>query len=183
MIFSDNGREFDNKVIKELLAKWKECRLVHGKPRHSQSQGSVERANQDVRNMLISWMKTENRTDWSEGLDDVQINKNRSLHKGIARSPYEAMFGKKAEIGISTSALPQEILEKIETEEQLEEALKQLEGKSEADDEENEATAEKSVALNLHDSNEELIVSDNILDQDDDNDDDSEFAVSAKIHK
>lgn len=45
---SDNGREFANKVIKELVSKWPECKIVHGKPRHSQSQGSVERANRDI---------------------------------------------------------------------------------------------------------------------------------------
>ncbi|XP_064120281.1 SCAN domain-containing protein 3-like [Macrobrachium nipponense] len=40
---SVNGREFSNKVIKEVLAMWPECKLVHGKPRYSQSQ-AVERA-------------------------------------------------------------------------------------------------------------------------------------------
>jgi IS30 family transposase len=45
---SDNGREFVNKVVTEVVARWPACKIVHGKPRHSQSQGSVERANRDV---------------------------------------------------------------------------------------------------------------------------------------
>ncbi|XP_071055094.1 KRAB-A domain-containing protein 2-like [Onthophagus taurus] len=53
---SDNGREFCNRIIEELKSLWPELKLVHGKPRHSQSQGSVERANQDVENMLTTWM-------------------------------------------------------------------------------------------------------------------------------
>ena len=31
---------------------WPGSKLFHGKPRHSQSQGSVERANKDVEAML-----------------------------------------------------------------------------------------------------------------------------------
>jgi len=42
---SDNGREFVNKIISELFTMWKDLKIVHGKPRHSQSQGSVKRAN------------------------------------------------------------------------------------------------------------------------------------------
>lgn len=39
---SDNGREFVNRIIEELCSMWSELKIVHGKPRHSQSQGSVE---------------------------------------------------------------------------------------------------------------------------------------------
>jgi len=45
---SDNDREFANKIIQNLADMWPGMKLVHGKPRHSQSQGSVERSNQDV---------------------------------------------------------------------------------------------------------------------------------------
>ena len=65
---SDNGREFVNKIIKDLKEMWDTLKIIHGKPRHSQSQGSVERANQDIQNMLITWMKTNNCKSWSEGL-------------------------------------------------------------------------------------------------------------------
>ena len=51
---SDNGSEFTAFVIRELKKLWPELRLVHGKPRHPQSQGSVERANSDIKDMLIS---------------------------------------------------------------------------------------------------------------------------------
>ncbi|XP_020298040.1 KRAB-A domain-containing protein 2-like [Pseudomyrmex gracilis] len=44
----DNGREFTNKIIEEVCGMWNELKIVHGKPRHSQSQGSVECANQDI---------------------------------------------------------------------------------------------------------------------------------------
>ena len=34
---SDNGREFANSVITELSAMWDDLKIVHRKPRHSQS--------------------------------------------------------------------------------------------------------------------------------------------------
>jgi hypothetical protein len=48
LLQSDNGREFCNQVVRNLLKWWPECRIVNGRPRHSQSQGSVERANLDI---------------------------------------------------------------------------------------------------------------------------------------
>jgi len=55
---SDNGREFANQIVSSLKDLFKpELKIVHGKPRHSQSQGSVERANQDIENMLTTWIQ------------------------------------------------------------------------------------------------------------------------------
>jgi hypothetical protein len=57
-----------------------------------QSQGSVERSNQDVRDMLVAWMSDSNTKTWSEGLRFVQSKKTRTLHSGIKTSPYEAVW-------------------------------------------------------------------------------------------
>ena len=35
---SDNSREFANKIMQNLVDMWPAMELVHGKPRHSQSQ-------------------------------------------------------------------------------------------------------------------------------------------------
>ncbi|XP_030750998.1 KRAB-A domain-containing protein 2-like [Sitophilus oryzae] len=113
---SDNGREFANRIIKNLAEMWTGLKLVHRKPRHSQSQGSVERSNQDVRDMLVTWLADQHTTKWSERLRFVQSNKNRS---GIMKSPYEAMFGAPQKIGLKDSSLPEELLSNIETEEEL----------------------------------------------------------------
>ena len=118
---SDNGREFCNQVIEEICAMWDGLKIVHGKPRHSQSQGSVERANQDVENMLSSWLLDNNTAHWVEGLRFVQFMKNRAYHQGIKRSPYEAMFGMPAKVGLKSSILPDDV--EINTEEELEELL------------------------------------------------------------
>ncbi|XP_045451043.1 KRAB-A domain-containing protein 2-like [Melitaea cinxia] len=80
---SDNGREFVNNVISELA-------------RHSQSQGSVERANQDIENMIGSWMNDNVSTKWSE----------------------------EPRVGLSTSPLPQEIINDIQDEDDLRKVIK-----------------------------------------------------------
>ncbi|XP_068203585.1 KRAB-A domain-containing protein 2-like [Palaemon carinicauda] len=49
--------------------------------------------------------------------------KNTRFHSGIGRTPYEAMYGEKAHLGISTVNIPEKIMEGMETEEQLVEAL------------------------------------------------------------
>lgn len=123
---SDNGREFCNRVIEELKTSWPELKLVHGKPRHSQSQGSVERANQDVENMLTTWMLENETEHWSQGLRFIQFMKNTSLHSGIKRSPYEAMFGGKPKIGLKTSNIPLEAMNSVTTEEDLENVIKSI---------------------------------------------------------
>lgn len=103
----------------ELASLWPELKIVHGKPRHSQSQGSVERANQDIENMIGSWMKDNVSTKWSEGLRYVQFMKNRAYHSGIKQSPYMALFRMEPRVGHSSSSLPQEIINDIQDEEDL----------------------------------------------------------------
>ena len=50
---SDNGLEFVNNVVHNLLNFWSDCKVVHGHPRYSQSQGSVERSNLDIQVLKI----------------------------------------------------------------------------------------------------------------------------------
>ncbi len=85
---SDNGREFVADMIKELLKIWKECKIVHGSPRHPQSQGSVERANADVTTMVTQWMEDEKSTRWSYGIHFIAHKKNNQYHEGIKQIPY-----------------------------------------------------------------------------------------------
>ena len=117
---SDNGREFCNAVINSLQEMWPELHIVHGKPRHSQSQGSVERANQDIENMIFTWMSDHGSTKWSAAIRFVRFMKNRSFHAGIKRSPYEAVFGCHPKVGLDVLALPEVVLKTLRTEEELE---------------------------------------------------------------
>ncbi|XP_072945366.1 KRAB-A domain-containing protein 2-like [Epargyreus clarus] len=100
---------------------WPELSIVYGKPRHSQSQGSVERANQHVQQILFAWMEDNKTNRWSEGLRFCQLKKNCAYHHGIKQSPFEVMFGRKAHVGIET--LPDSIKKVLQTEEELENAI------------------------------------------------------------
>ena len=53
------------------------------------------------------------------GIKFIQFQKNSSLHSGIKRSPYAAMFGCEAKVGLTSSPLPHEVLDRIQNEEDL----------------------------------------------------------------
>ena len=73
---SDNGREFVNEVVKETLSLWSgEVTIINGRPRHSQSQGLVEKGNHAVE-MQLQAMKCEWKGSgcppWVEWLPRIQ---------------------------------------------------------------------------------------------------------------
>ena len=91
-------------------------KIVYGKPRHSQSQGSVIKcANRDIEDMLMTWLQSNSTTHW--GLRFVQTVKKRAYHEGIKCSPYEAMFGQPMKVGLKTSNLPDDAINDIFAEE------------------------------------------------------------------
>ncbi|CAK9292081.1 unnamed protein product [Gordionus sp. m RMFG-2023] len=98
ILHTDNGREFKNETIQNIVEMWPGCKMVHGRPRHSQSQGSVERANKDIMNKLRCFLHDNKTTCWANALGTIQFQKNISYHRGIKSSPYEVMFGHKPNI-------------------------------------------------------------------------------------
>jgi hypothetical protein len=169
---SDNSREFVNNVLSILKEYWPTLKIVHGKPCHSQSQGSVKRANQAIQNMLCTWMQDKKTDHWSEGLRFVQL-KNRAYHSGIKRTPYEAVFGCKAKVDLTTSSLPQDVLQDIQ-EEQLEKIIESVQTVQE--DKTNHPMQEKEpVAQNM----DEIVVDDGRNQYDDEDMFTKEASISA----
>ena len=116
---SDNGSEFTAHIISELKLLWTDLLLVLGKPRHPHSQGSVERLNCDVKDILTAWLGDNHSKDWPSGLRFVQFQKNSSYHSGIKQSPYKALFGIEPRIGLRSNILPLEVTKYMESEEEL----------------------------------------------------------------
>jgi len=71
---SDNGWEFVNKLIEEVIATWPgQMQLVSGRPRHPQSQGLVEQAHYTLERMMsarISESGTK-QPPWSDWLPHI----------------------------------------------------------------------------------------------------------------
>ncbi|KAL5475273.1 hypothetical protein EMCRGX_G027353 [Ephydatia muelleri] len=94
---SDNGREFVNEIVKEVVRSWPgEVVIINGRPRHSQSQGLVEKGNHLVE-MQIQSMKNEWKESgdvpWSDWLARIQYNLNTQVCRTLKKSPYEVVFG------------------------------------------------------------------------------------------
>lgn len=65
---TDNGRDFTAEVIRELLAMWPDVHIINGRPRHPQSQGLVERANDILQQKVSKWMEDTQRKDWARAV-------------------------------------------------------------------------------------------------------------------
>ena len=52
-------------VITEIRQMWPDLVVVHGKPRHSESQGGIERYNRTVVEKLGNWMKQNKSCAWA----------------------------------------------------------------------------------------------------------------------
>lgn len=61
----DKGREFVTFIMEELKVLWPDLVIVHGKTRYTKSQGSVERANGDLEDMMRAWLNDHSTTEWS----------------------------------------------------------------------------------------------------------------------
>ena len=118
ILHSDNGREFINKVIHQLLDRWhSNIQLVSGRPRHPQSQGVVERAHGTLERKLAAEIvkHKEKSPPWSRWLSRIICKFHRSLmgantvyfsllfidsmntqvHETTGSTPYELVFGQK----------------------------------------------------------------------------------------
>ena len=100
-----------SKVIEDLAGMWKGPHILHKRPRHPQSQGSVERSNHNTKQLLgiltitrsafnfvfvsldlATWIRENSCNKWSQGLPFVQFQKNSCHHRVIKHSPYSVLF-------------------------------------------------------------------------------------------
>ena len=91
VIHSDQGREFENKVMQEL------CLLcgahkIRTTPYHPESDGLVERFNRTLL-MMLAMFAGQNRDDRDDLLPAVMMAYRSSVHELTGYSPYRLMFG------------------------------------------------------------------------------------------
>ena len=115
-------------VISDLALMWEDLKIVHDKPRHSQSQESIGRANRDMEEMLFSWLE-ENGDEMDEWFTLCAGKENNTYHAGLKCSPYNAyhaglkcspyetmMLGQPMKIGLKTSYIPVEVVRTLDAE-------------------------------------------------------------------
>lgn len=87
--------------------------MINGRPWHPQSQGSIEKGNATLKNILISWMRDNKTSNWTKGLFPTQWAMNTTVSEATKVIPYVTLFGIKPRIGLKTT-LSAEFLQKIE---------------------------------------------------------------------
>ncbi|CAF2230927.1 unnamed protein product [Rotaria magnacalcarata] len=120
---SDNDREFVAKIIQELVVMWSSVKIVHGRARNPQSQGSVDRCNQDIKQLIGTWIRENQSKKRSHGLRFAQFQKNSCHHRVLQHSPYSVLFGHEPKVGLASISLPASIYDNLITEEELEHEL------------------------------------------------------------
>ena len=118
---SDNGREFNFNT--ELTNIWPDIKIIKGRPRNPQSQGSVERANQDIEQMIRCYFEKNPDVDWSTALPLIQLQKNNALNRTIGVSPYFAVFGQHLKCSIGNEFTVGEISSCYDPEESFQEEM------------------------------------------------------------
>jgi hypothetical protein len=72
---------------------WPSLKLIHGRVRHLQSQGMVEKGNFLLEKKLGAWMEQNKSKSWTVGLNYIIFVMNSSICRATNKSPYEVVFG------------------------------------------------------------------------------------------
>jgi hypothetical protein len=118
---SDNGKEFAAQVITQICNTLN-IKIKHGRPRHPQAQGQIERLNQTVGRGFtkLLWNNHDQlqQKDWINVIDVFTTSYNSTIHKAHNRTPHEVMFGWKMHCVYDTPNVIQDIPE-IEINDQM----------------------------------------------------------------
>ncbi|KAI5932055.1 SCAN domain-containing protein 3 [Manis javanica] len=133
---SDNGREFSSQIVSELSNIWPELKIVHGKPQPCQSKSSINQTSEDIQNRIVSWMQINNSSHWAEFLCFMQMAQNQPHHRSMQQTPCDT-FSSEAKLGLSHSPLTEELVASLNTENELQQADRELESTLRAQYEEN----------------------------------------------
>src|SRR6185437_6179072 len=93
---SDNGKEFVANIITQICGALN-ITIRHGRPRHPQSQGQIERLNQTVgcgfTKLLWDQHNQLQQKDWMNVIDVFVTSYNSTVHTAHGRTPHKALFG------------------------------------------------------------------------------------------
>ena len=112
---SDNGGEFVGKAVQDLLLEFPNTRHIKSRPRHPQTQGLIERANQTLETKIAAVL-LENPVEgsWAHHLARILFDINTSFSATIGSTPFELMFNRKP---LPMTAIPIPTEERIDIDE------------------------------------------------------------------
>ncbi|KAF9761457.1 Gag-Pro-Pol polyprotein [Nosema granulosis] len=90
---SDYGKEFVNKEMTKLCEKFL-IKIIYSRPRHTQSQGQVERFNQTLTRSLQKFVFIEEKADvakgkeWKKHLKKIVYDYNLAKHSATKKNPF-----------------------------------------------------------------------------------------------
>ncbi|XP_021195880.3 SCAN domain-containing protein 3 [Helicoverpa armigera] len=123
-------RKFTVSIIKCLEMLWPDLKIVYGSVRDIQQ--SIERIER-IKSMVLKWMADYKSISWSIGCYQVQLKWNTQVLTNpdcedfyIEYTPFKAFFGVDPTLGLSHTSLPKDIVSQLETEEDLERALRNI---------------------------------------------------------
>ena len=105
VIHSDQGREFENGLMKSLCALLG-CTKTRTAPYHPESDGMIERFNRACL-MMLSMFVSDRRDNWHELLPFVMHAYRTSVHESTGYSPFRLMMGEECSLpqDVSTAEL------------------------------------------------------------------------------
>ena len=143
IIHTDNGKEFINSLMTALAPKWR-LKLKNGRPRHPQSQGQVERANQTLCRSLAKKLHSTPKVNCLDIIDETVYEYNTCVHRANNASPFMILLKRTGWNHIA------QIEEEAEEED---ENNRDLESRNENDEDENENNIVRlSTFLNFNES-------------------------------
>ena len=74
------------------------CKILHGRPRHPQSQGLIEQSNGTMKTMLASMLLEQKTDDWPSLLPKIMFNLNTQKHSKTGFTPFQLMFNRLANL-------------------------------------------------------------------------------------
>lgn len=90
-IMSDQGPNFESKLIKELCELY-QIKKFRSSPYHPAGNGAVERENRSIKEALRSYTLSS-QSNWDEYIPQIAHSRNTTVHRTTGFSPYEMVYG------------------------------------------------------------------------------------------
>ena len=102
--------------------------MVHGRARHSPSQGFIENRNKSVVRFLVKWCMCNKTQIWWLGLPFATLHINSQVNSGTKLSPFHYLYGSEGSTrGIGHLCIPKDRLQRLTNECEFHRATASLE--------------------------------------------------------